>query len=80
MDLEGIALYPNPTTSEYTIEFGGVHSKVALEVTNNLGQIIAQEQFYEVEKIETALIAEPGVYFIRLKIDGKEFVLPLIKQ
>ena len=80
LDSGGIAIYPNPTTSEYTIEFGEVHPNVALEVTNNLGQIIATEQFYEVKSIKTALIAEPGVYFIRLKIDGKEFVLPLIKQ
>lgn len=77
---EGIEIYPNPTSGNYTIEFSGIHSEVALEVTNGLGQVILAERFYQVEEIQTALNAESGVYFIRIKIDGDMSVLPLVKQ
>lgn len=77
---ETIKLYPNPTKGYFTIELGELRSKVDVEITNSMGQVISNESFNDLKNVEMKLKGERGVYFVRITIDGAQTTIPLIKQ
>lgn len=75
-----LQLFPNPTEGKFSIELNKVYEEIKLTATNNLGQVVVQDQFHLVDEIEIELNAEAGVYFVQLLMDGEEVVLPLVKE
>ncbi len=77
-----LVLYPNPVTSNATIEYNATNTgKANLTIENYLGQIIQTFQLNNNQKQTINMSNYPnGIYFIKC-FDGKELnVLKLIKQ
>jgi len=62
MGLGGVAIYPNPTNGEFTIELVSVNNTY-ITITNVLGQIIKTQKAELINQINLNLF-EKGVYFI----------------
>ncbi|MFK7784616.1 MAG: right-handed parallel beta-helix repeat-containing protein [Crocinitomicaceae bacterium] len=72
-------IYPNPTDDEVILSFQEVMSKISIEIINPVGQLIRKESFTNLSEIELVLGEEAGLYFIRLSVDDKEDVIPVVK-
>ncbi|MDG1333570.1 MAG: T9SS type A sorting domain-containing protein [Crocinitomicaceae bacterium] len=80
-DLETLfSVYPNPTNGDFMIKFNSVQPEIHVEVLNSLGQQVAGGYYHQTNSIQSTLIAEPGVYFLRIDVNGKSLVRPLIKH
>ncbi|MEI6854052.1 MAG: T9SS type A sorting domain-containing protein [Bacteroidota bacterium] len=67
-----ITLSPNPFSQSTLISFGKTYSSLALEVFNLQGQMLEREEYrncYEIVFQRNQL--SPGMYFIKLTLDGK---------
>ncbi len=72
-------VYPNPTSDKVTINFQESLKEITIEVADPLGQIVRKQTFENAEEIELTLGFEPGLYFVRIIVEGKEAILPIIK-
>ena len=62
------SLYPNPINKTSTIEFKSFNHKVELEVFNNLGQRIFNQNYYNTQSILfNRKDLKPGVYILKIK-------------
>ena len=81
-----ISFYPNPFTNEISLKIEGEKfGKVELLITNTLGQIVGHFLLEKQEAVlhkEVPLDAElmPGMYFVRLKLEGYQKGFVLIKN
>jgi Secretion system C-terminal sorting domain len=85
-DFSHFRLYPNPTASKLNLDFGLAESTSGhWEMLNPLGQIVmsSAETRYPAGQTHLDLDTndlQPGVYFLRLKLDDKERTVRFIKQ
>lgn len=77
-DDRSIALFPNPTSGTFTIEFGEIQSTVTLEITNSIGQLVKVEEFENAKEIQSTISVPPGVYFVTIRNFAGETVMPLV--
>lgn len=80
-ELVAIALYPNPSTGNFSINFGKTYEYVTVEISNMLGQVISSEKYASAKIIEQKITASAGIYFVRVSIakEGSQ-TLRIIKQ
>lgn len=78
---DNINIYPNPTKGLLTIEFGqATDEPVKVEIINNLGQTIRNEEFTQ-KLFDVNLSNEkPGLYLIRLMYKGEVLDWKIIKE
>lgn len=67
----GISIFPNPVSTEFTIETVGNKGEVSFEMINSIGQVILKGSFVGKTTVQTSVLA-PGVYLIKLG-DDKTF-------
>ncbi len=85
-DFSHFRLYPNPTASKLNLDFGLAESTSGhWEMLNPLGQVIgaSAETRYPAGQTHLDLDTndlQPGVYLLRLKLDGKERTVKFLKQ
>lgn len=63
-----IALYPNPTQGEITVEFGDVVESATVDVMNTLGQTVFSKSVSGSDRAQFAMDVEPGVYIVSVTI------------
>lgn len=61
-----VAVYPNPTTGELTLDLFGEQQDVQVQVSNLMGQIILQKQYKTAQRIDMQLEGASGLYFINI--------------
>lgn len=66
-----ISMYPNPVSTELTIESAGIKGEVTFEMINSIGQVVHKGSFVGKTTVQTSDLA-PGVYLIKLG-DDKTF-------
>lgn len=64
-----IKLYPNPSTGNFVIEFSSFAQR-EIEIKNAIGQLIFFEKS-TAQKVAVSLQASTGVYFVRIKQNGR---------
>ncbi|MFT5818917.1 MAG: hypothetical protein ACI8ZM_000138 [Crocinitomix sp.] len=67
----GIVLYPNPTSSDFTVELGQATSG-SIIVRNVMGQIVATTQFVNAQLIAVSIEGQTGSYFVEITTDANE--------
>ena len=74
------ALYPNPTSGKFTITFSNTLDNATIHLLDANGKAIKQVKTGGT-KIEFDLSAQAsGVYYIRIKQDGKTLMKQVVKQ
>jgi hypothetical protein len=80
--LEGVNIYPNPTSGKFNIRLSNKGMKVLVEIVNVVGEIIYSSNEIETDNLSLDLNLQEGVYFVKV-VDSqlqKATVLKLVKQ
>jgi FG-GAP repeat/Secretion system C-terminal sorting domain len=73
--------YPNPTSSDITIDLGEMFSEVDLTVRNIMGQIVLNRKFGTTEQLSFGIEGSAGIYVIEIHTkEGKSAALKVIKN
>ncbi len=78
-----LKVYPNPTTSMFTIEWRHNEKRLdaSIEILNMQGRVLYQRQTTEGFMLKADMSAQPaGVYFVRVVMNNKVVSRKLIKQ
>lgn len=77
--LSNLSIYPNPTTSNITINLGEVKQSLKTTITNSIGQVILTKNYNSTNYIKLDLGYTKGVYFLTIETQGeviiKKFVI-----
>jgi len=79
-DLKKIIVYPNPAKDDLNIKIPFSNAKMNIEILDNLGKSILQKSISnQNSKIDVSKY-NPGIYFMKIEIDGVEKVIKVIKR
>ncbi len=77
-------VYPNPTTGEFTVELLNkvpFNQSVRIEVYNLMGTMVAREELPAEDQYRMSLLGQPpGMYIVRVFVDGEMGIERLIKR
>ncbi|MBN2637399.1 MAG: T9SS type A sorting domain-containing protein, partial [Prolixibacteraceae bacterium] len=75
----GVKLYPNPTNGLVTVELSsGIHD-TELSVMDIAGRIVLRKSYSASERLTFNMSGKvAGMYFVKMNIDGKQFIEKLI--
>lgn len=79
-NLPTMAVFPNPTQEELSVQLDQLYSQIDLEIINPLGQIIQKEQFKNCQTIKTHIVGRSGLYWLHLRAADKTTSLKIIKN
>ncbi|MBE0661480.1 MAG: T9SS type A sorting domain-containing protein [Bacteroidales bacterium] len=78
--LNAIVIYPNPATDELVISFPNKNSYALLRLFEPSGKLIMQKTFDEgLHRVNISNLV-PGVYILKMKVEGKTIVKKIVKQ
>lgn len=80
VSVSDISVYPNPSTSDFSIELGKTHNDVSILVTDITGKIVVKSQYHITSLISLKIDPPSGIYFLRIISDKKQSVIRLIKE
>lgn len=75
-----LSVYPNPTEGELNIEFGDKMDFIEIELYNSIGQVVRRNSYTATANVKYLLNEATGVYFIRIKSNGNEANLKILKK
>ncbi len=67
---QGIAIYPNPTSGELTIEFSSQSANISIFLYNTLGQQVFEKHHLSSKQSLDISHLNKGVYWVNLVVDG----------
>jgi hypothetical protein len=74
------SIYPNPTTDQITIAFTQQNEEVSVTVYSASGQVVSNNSYTNVSKIETPITGEAGIYIIELTMNGETLRSKITKR
>lgn len=74
-----IAVFPNPTSRNLTIDLNKFQDEISIKVTNILGENINTKKYFNVSTIDLEIENSSGIYFITLEFDNKVNTYKVIK-
>lgn len=73
--------YPNPTNGNLTVKLGKTYDNITISVRNVLGQLISNNSYESVNKVNLNITEKSGTYFIKVQNnDGKNAYLKVVKK
>lgn len=75
-----LKLFPNPTSSAVTIDLGSDYVDASVEVSNALGQVIYQEEYFSTNVINLSLEGASGMYLVKVKTEEAESIVKVLKH
>jgi hypothetical protein len=75
-----LLIYPNPTSSNITIDLGEFQQNIKATLTNNLGQVILSQQFDSADVITIDIDSPSGIYLLQIVSDGEVVTRKIIKK
>lgn len=73
-------IYPNPSSETSIIQFNNGATKTSIQVINNIGQIVLEQETQDQETILNLSSWSTGIYYIKLEYDQQIETHYLIKQ
>lgn len=67
-----IEIAPNPTSGNFTVNFGTLQNNISVTVTNLLGQVITKSNFNAVTAVEMELQTEAGMYLVTVETENHQ--------
>jgi Leucine-rich repeat (LRR) protein len=78
--LSNLSLYPNPTTGNFTIEFGETLTEIKVALTNGLGQVVLTENYTPTNFINLDINAPKGIYFLQIESNAEVITKKIVKE
>lgn len=75
-----LAVYPNPTNSDFSIDLDQVYENTNVSITDINGRLIDSKSFYQTQTIDFPFDASAGVYLVMVHSGEKKSVFKLVKQ
>ncbi len=76
-----INVFPNPVYDEFIVDLTQKYHEVNLEIYNEIGQIITQSKYIDVQVIKLNLEAQSnGIYYLNLVLDNQSKTIEVIKN
>lgn len=74
-------IYPNPTTGDCTLDLGGMHTEVLVQVYDLTGRLVRSLRKHQVQTLQVTLPRQTGIYYLRIQLEGGSWqVLKILKQ
>jgi len=74
-----ITMYPNPSYGNSTIQFGGIHQNINLQIFDALGKLIETKSYSNIDKIPLDVQSySKGLYLTKINSKEKLATLKLI--
>ena len=81
LEIEGLSVFPNPTSRFTTIELGKPYPKVQIEVSNVFGQLIQKKVYTNLRTLEVELKGTSGMYFLKISTpEGSSKTIKILKK
>ncbi|MRT17866.1 T9SS type A sorting domain-containing protein [Vitellibacter sp. q18] len=77
---KNIALFPNPTNGNFTIELGKEKLDVTVEISNVQGQNISADKYKLVKSINQKINTAAGIYFVKITTHEGSFTFKVVKD
>ena len=77
LELKHISIYPNPASDILYINLP--LTNFSFEVINSLGEVIVRSENKSITSVELSNV-KPGIYFLKLNVDGQEKQIKFVKQ
>lgn len=80
-DLRGleIIIHPNPFAQSVYLDLPVTEENINVEIFNAVGSLMYASEYASGSYVELDKFGQPGIYFIKIRYNGKEFVTRLIK-
>lgn len=79
--IQNTIIYPNPTKSIITIDFGSLVDNFTVTISNPLGQKIDESTFSNLTSLDIPIVGQSGVYYVTiLTQSGARKVFKVIKE
>lgn len=75
-----MAIYPNPTNGQFTVDLGGNYNDVNLVITDINGRMVYNTVYNQSSTIQLELNQPAGLYIVSVTSGNKHAVAKLIKQ
>lgn len=69
-----VDIYPNPFMDNFNLCFSDDHIKSLIQLFNSQGKLLFEGNKVELEKVGISRSLNSGIYFLRVKVDNKEYV------
>lgn len=78
---QGFSVYPNPTSSNLTIELGDTYPSVDAQILNGRGQLVEKAVFLNPHTLSLTINGPPGFYYVEVVAEGqKKAVVSVVKK
>jgi hypothetical protein len=76
-----IAVYPNPTKGEITLDMGAVYQTIYVRLYNISGQLVSLKEYKSKRKIDFQINGDKGAYFLHVSSDkGEQARIKVMKE
>ena len=69
-----VDIYPNPFIDNFNLCHSDDHIKSLIQLFNSQGKLLFEGNKVELEKVGISRSLNSGIYFLRVKVDNKEYV------
>ena len=75
-----VRLYPNPTSSDVTIDFDRIQKSIRLRLFDSIGRLIQTKSYQDIRDIRLQMPLFSGVYMVELNSENGRAVFQIIKE
>jgi hypothetical protein len=75
-----VRLYPNPTSSDVTIDFDRQQKSIRLRLFDSIGRLIQSKNYQDIRDIRLRMPLFSGVYMVELNSENGRAVFQVIKE
>jgi Secretion system C-terminal sorting domain/FG-GAP repeat len=80
-DLSSVKVYPNPSSSSFTMNLGQIHQGIELKIMDVLGQIVSTKKVESATEIKFEITGRQGIYFVEISTnEGYLTTVKVIKE
>jgi hypothetical protein len=79
-DLNGVTVYPSPTSGNYTIQLDQVYDQIFVKIIDASGRVLDEYSVSQTSKINSSFDGSKGVYVIQINAGGKSLSTPLVVE
>ncbi|MGB1120241.1 MAG: T9SS type A sorting domain-containing protein, partial [Chitinophagales bacterium] len=77
---DAFAVYPNPTSGNFSINLGAFYDHAEVRITDVLGSIIQTKSIPETQQIDLSITSPSGLYIVTVDAGEKRAIIRVVKE
>ena len=73
-----LAMYPNPTSQDFTLDLGAKYEKISITITDVSGVIIKRSTYHYSQLLSLNIQAQNGIYFLTVRSEKEQAIIKVI--